>query len=261
MPVRVVNLGFNAQGAYAFVFGLQAYANLEYDAAILYEGYNDVNAPNEFDGRRSSMVFRLTGYYPILDVALREKALSLRHGGNLAAAYRGDTVFRPSLAARTTAGALEAAAAISTSLHNQLDRFSKAPPSPNAFSEVHVEDVGCTGLYAHYCASMYRAIAFLVEHRKKALVVTQPYLAAGHKEQQEQLRAMLTARFGGNANVAYANLGESIDMIHSPLTYDGMHLTPRGNAVIARDLVDPVVGLMPDAFAAASGAAGRRGIN
>jgi hypothetical protein len=106
-----------------------------------------------------------------------------------------------------------------------------------------------------------RAIAFLVEHRKKALVVTQPYLAAGHKEQQEQLRAMLTARFGGNANVAYANLGESIDMIHSPLTYDGMHLTPRGNAVIARDLVDPVVGLMPDAFAAASGAAGRRGIN
>src|SRR6266496_1017902 len=56
-PVTIVNLGFNAQGAYAFRFAEQDYLNLEYDAAILYEGYNDLgDAPNEFVGRRDSPV-------------------------------------------------------------------------------------------------------------------------------------------------------------------------------------------------------------
>src|SRR5438128_5726732 len=97
-PVTVVNLGFNSQGAYAFQFAEQDYLHLDYDGVILYEGYNDMgDSPNEFVGRRDSPVFRLTGYYPILSVALTEKAMMLRSGGDLEAAYRGKTVFKPGL--------------------------------------------------------------------------------------------------------------------------------------------------------------------
>src|SRR5689334_3161149 len=42
-PFRVVNLGAPSQGAYGFRFDLADYAYLEYDVAILYEGYNDLS--------------------------------------------------------------------------------------------------------------------------------------------------------------------------------------------------------------------------
>jgi len=247
-PVRVVNLGFNAEGAYSFVFSLTDYASLDYDGAILYEGYNDSNGLNQFVGRHDSLVFRVFGYYPLLDIALKEKALALRSGGDLNAAYAGKTVFRPGITARTTAAALETAVRISETLHSQIEGFRTAPPRPTEYSDVHVEDVGCTGNWRHYCASMDRAIRFLLERNKKALIVTQPYIRDGHRAQQAQLRSMLASRYGGNRNVGYANLGDLIDLEHSPLSYDTMHLTRDGNGVVARALVASVAALMPDAF-------------
>ena len=41
-PVTVVNLGFNNEGAYAFVPNLEDFAYLDYDVIVLYEGYNDL---------------------------------------------------------------------------------------------------------------------------------------------------------------------------------------------------------------------------
>ena len=257
--VTVVNLGYNAQGAYAFKFALDDYQGLDYDTAVLYEGYNDLgDAPNEFVGRRESPVFRLTGYLPVLQTALTEKAMALRSGGDINAAYRGKTVFKPGLASRTQAGTLDAAAAVTRSLYAQLDRLSRVPPVASTFADVHVVDVGCTGSLAHYCASVYEAIQFGLEHHKKMLVVTQPYLSDRHREQQTQLRAMLAARFGNEPAVAYANLGDAIDLAHSPLVYDGMHLTPQGNALIASRLVAPVAALMPEAFTSPAGTDSRQ---
>lgn len=247
--VTVVNLGFNTQGAYAFRFAEEDFLNLEYDTAILYEGYNDLGgAPNEFVGRRDSPVFRLTGYYPIVHIALAEKAMALRSGGNIDAAYRGKVVFKPNLASRATAGTLEVAAQVGKTLNEQLDRLAKVPPVTATFADVRVDDLGCRGEWAHYCASVRDGIRFARDHRKRVLVVTQPYIDDRHREQQAELRTMLAARYGNDPNVGYANLGGAIDLGDQTLVYDGMHLTPTGNAALARWLVRPVVALMPDAF-------------
>src|SRR5262245_27140510 len=49
--IRVVNLGFNNQGAYGFRYAEEDYLRLDYDAVILYEGYNDLgDDPNGFVG-------------------------------------------------------------------------------------------------------------------------------------------------------------------------------------------------------------------
>src|SRR5689334_15479584 len=53
-PVSVVNLGFNNEGAYAFLPNLQDFAYLDYDVIILYEGYNDLGG----DERPNRSVFR-----------------------------------------------------------------------------------------------------------------------------------------------------------------------------------------------------------
>ena len=71
------------QGAYGFVTDLSDFAYLDYDIVTLYEGYNDLpqipprGGANYLLWRRSSPVFRWTGYYPLLPVALREKADAL----------------------------------------------------------------------------------------------------------------------------------------------------------------------------------------
>jgi hypothetical protein len=254
-PVSVVNLGFNSQGAYAFRFAEQDYLGLGYDTVILYEGYNDLGlAPNEFVGRRDSPVFRLTGYYPIVHIALNEKAMALRSGGDIDAAYRAQqpgaakTVFRPGLATRATASTLEAAAHVSMSLNEQLDRFAKRPKATAMFEDVHVDDLGCAVEFAHYCASVRDGIRFALDRGKKVLVVTQPYISDRHRQQQANLRAMLAAQFRDNTRVGYVNLGEAVDLNNPALSYDTMHLTPTGNIEIARQLIKPVVELMPDVF-------------
>jgi hypothetical protein len=254
-PVSVVNLGFNSQGAYAFRFAEQDYLSLDYDTVILYEGYNDLGlAPNEFVGRRDSPVFRLTGYYPIVHVALDEKAMALRSGGDIDAAYRGKipgegkTVFRPGLATRATATTLEAAAHVSQTLNEQLDRFAKVPQATARFEDVHVDDLGCTLEFAHYCASVRDGIRFALDRGKKVLVATQPYINDRHRQQQDDLRAMLAAQFRSETRLAYVNLGEAVDLKNPTLSYDSMHLTPTGNLEIARQLIGPVARLMPDAF-------------
>ena len=39
-----MNLGYNNEGAYSFRATLEDYAWLDYDLALLYEGYNDMMA-------------------------------------------------------------------------------------------------------------------------------------------------------------------------------------------------------------------------
>ena len=247
-PVSVVNLGWNNQGAYAFRFVLEDYASLDYDAVILYEGYNDVG-PNAYLGRRESPVFRLTGYYPIFPIAFKEKAMALRFGGDIDAAYHDTkTVFKPGLASRTAAGALDAAARIGESLDAQLGRFAKASAVPSGSVLPEVSSVGCPARWAFYCGSVYDGIQTALARGKKVLVVTQPYIPAPHREQQAALRGMLAARFDKNRDVRYVNLGDLLDPNTSTLSFDRMHLTPEGNALVASRLVEPVAALMPDAF-------------
>ena len=81
----VVNLGYNNEGAHSLRFTLEDYLWLDYDAAILYEGYNDVSLDTAPDAnrqvfRRDSPVFRLTGYLPIFPIIFKEKAAALRCG-------------------------------------------------------------------------------------------------------------------------------------------------------------------------------------
>ena len=59
--VTVVNLGFNNEGAYAFLPNLEDFAYLDYDVIVLYEGYNDLAGDEQVNRpvyRRDSAVYR-----------------------------------------------------------------------------------------------------------------------------------------------------------------------------------------------------------
>jgi hypothetical protein len=244
----VVNLGAPGEGAYGFRVELADYAYLQYDVAIFYEGYNDLgmrdlpeaipprDRVNDFLWRRQSPVFAITGYFPVLPLVFREKAMALKAGGDLDGAYRGRTTFKPGLATRTTAAALQAAAAVADSVGAQLGRLSPDPAVVAA--SVGAGDVET---WRPYTAAVVSAVEYARARGVKVLVVTQPYGSDAHVRQQRVLSTTLAERFGEDAGVRYVNLGSLLNLRDREVAYDGLHLSAPANERVAAHLVEPVM--------------------
>ena len=233
--VSVVNLGYNNEGAHSFRFTLKDYEYLDYDAVLFYSGYNNLSDLNTSVFRHNSPVFRLTGYLPLLPVVMQEKALSLRYGGDLEAAYLAEkTVFKPNLADRAAATALETATSISDSLERQLTE--RLPESESVFTDLGEEAPSCS-YWRRYCGEMVEAVRYVLDRDKLALVVTQPYRSERHREQQTLLSAFLREQFKGAANLHFANLGPTLNVFDPEMAGDSLHLTPLGNRLLAQHLV------------------------
>ena len=237
----VVNLAYNNEGAYSFKFTLKDYEYLDYDAVVFYTDYNDLGGNvNPSNYRHSSTIFRLTGYFPMLPLVMAEKAKAIRYGGRLEAAYRGEkTAFRPNLAERTIATALETAADISAALERQLARMAPAPGA----AEAEGGPTEC-GNWPWYCRDVYGAVKLVLDQGKRALIVTQPYISEPHKDQQSRMVGYLHQTLDEKHLLRFANLGPTLDLKAPSLAYDGMHLTVAGNRQIAESLVGPVRDLL-----------------
>lgn len=249
-PVSVVNLGFNNEGAWAFVRNLEDFSYINYDVVVLYEGYNDLagdEGVNRDVYRRDSAVYRLTGYYPILPIYLQEKAMALRSGNDLNAAYTdlrrkpgdpGQVVFTPGLATRTSAAAIAAIGAMTEALDG---RFEKVPIArPPAIAE-HESTLGCTFPNVTYCESIAAAIRFSLSRGLGVVVGAQPRLHGVQspqlqERQREMVAAMIARVFGGERRVVFADLSGAVDLTDPEFTFDGMHLNPLGNRAIAEAL-------------------------
>lgn len=252
-PVRVVNLGFNNEGAYAFLPNLEDFSYLDYDVVVLYEGYNDLpgdEAPNRSVYRRDSAIYRAFGYYPILPLYLEEKARALQFG-DLNAAYdairkgeNGPVVFRPGLAARTSAAALQALSSVTRALDGQLERAGVVPPPAIKASE---STLGCTFPYVTYCESVAAAVRYALARGNGVVVGSQPRAGGEgpsrerHGKQQAMLASLVERLFGREPRVAWADFSTLIDLTNVDATFDGMHLSPSANARVAAALGEPVV--------------------
>jgi len=232
----VVNLGAPGQGAYGFRVELADFEYLDYDIVILYEGYNDLKSitprgqNNYLLWRRESPIYRWTGYYPILPVVLGEKSQVLLTGSP----GPGDRVrFEPGLATRAAAGAMRAAAALTSELGGRPGGLTPAPA-------VVPGDDQCTDTWKRYCGSVREAIEWALARNKPVIVTGQPYLSDEHVAQQANLAAMLRARLGADGRVRYIDLGHTVDMRDRSIAYDGVHLVASGNDLIASHLVSPV---------------------
>ncbi|MDP3722474.1 MAG: hypothetical protein Q8R91_03130 [Candidatus Omnitrophota bacterium] len=243
-PVSVANLAYNREGAYALLPTLKDYEFLDYDLALFYTGYNDLNEePNVNVFRQESLMFKLTGYYPILPLVVREKWMTLRHGGNLEAAYRAQAVvFRPGVGNQANPEVHKTADEIRAALEHQVGHVTH----PDAVASFAVSD--CGQRWAHYCESVAVAVEYALGRGKGVLVVTEPYLSDEHVVQQAAMANMLNARFSSEPRLRYVNLGRNlVDLKDPTLCLDGMHLSATGNERMAAALVEPVLELLDDA--------------
>jgi hypothetical protein len=251
--VTVVNLGFNNEGAFAFAPNLEDFAYLDPDVIVLYEGYNDLPGDENVNHavyRRESAVYRMTGYFPILPLYLDEKAKMLRYGGDLNAAYQAErdklrgqatVVFTPTLAQRTSAGTLEAIAAMTRALDGRLEKTATAAPTIARESAL-----GCEFPYVTFCDSVAAAVRFGLARDQAIVVGIQPHLPGGrsvelHRRQRQMLTGMLARHFGADPRVVIADLFDLIDLENPEITFDAMHLKPEGNRIVAAALVEPIL--------------------
>ena len=105
-------------------------------------------------------------------------------------------------------------------------------------------DVTCGGGSRTWCAAMLDTVAWSVEHGLPVMVVTPPYISRRHEAQQRSLAEAIQARFAADRRVRYVNVGRQVD-VHDPTqSFDGAHLTARGNEIVAENLVDHVFDLV-----------------
>lgn len=200
LPVTVINLGFPGEDAFAYRADLEDFRYLKPDAVIFYGDTNQSGGATPIVLRRLSPVFKLTGYYPLIDTALREKAMALQTG-DIASAYRGDKViFRPRLAARAGSTVLGGAASVAESMHRVIGPMTVTLETAPAAVR------SCDGDFVAFCNAMNGAVEYARALGLPVLVVNQPYTSDRQVAAQQAIQAMLRARFGSDRAVSYLDL-------------------------------------------------------
>ncbi len=227
--VGVVNLAYNNEGAYSFIYTLRDYGYLNYDIVILYTGYNDLRDTNRQVFLYNSIFYRYTGYLPIFPMIAREKYYLIRYGSVDAGYRRGkrgkkQVVFTGPKDEETKGGAEETKKII-TSLGLQLGKLTESPE----VLKIQAKNKTCADAYPNYCKAVRAAIDYALARGKRVVLVTQPYISNKHVEQQYILWNDLKSRYGKNSKFSRVNLGELLDLANRKIAYDGMHLTDTGN--------------------------------
>lgn len=158
-PLVVVNLGQPGAVAADYPLTIKHYADLRPDYICLYDdlGVRDTRPP-----WRDSGIFALTGYMPMLPLALREKGLSLRFGSVMQGYAAVPTAAVQSPVRRTAGRFLELAGATLTSLDGALDRALGHRADPRVES------------FVPYADQLKTAIDVAHQHAKGVVVVVGP---------------------------------------------------------------------------------------
>jgi hypothetical protein len=247
-PVSVVNLGWQSEGAYSFLFTLKDYDYLKPDAAILYSGYNDwLHNTQVF--RHQSAMFRLTGYLPIVPIIPLADWLRIRDLSETRDANR--VVFKPNIADRSSSEAAQTALRITQAVERQLGKLVLAGESAAL-----IPPGTCGERWDYYCGSVRRAVDYALSENQQVFVVTEPYATratvggtAGlvvsgwqfHVEQQRILSEMLAVAYKTEPRLHYVNMGPAVDLADPALCYDGVHLTAKGNRQLAQHLAPEIL--------------------
>jgi lysophospholipase L1-like esterase len=221
-PINVLNLAYNAEGAYSFKYTLRDYDYLDYDVVLIYSGYNDLWEQNLFVNRHRSPIFIWTGYLPLLPSLTADKIEIWRN--------RRRKENKPIVIAPPGED--------DPDTRQRLDQLIGSGPSDANSSQ------GNYAKWQFYCEQIYAATDLALKRGKRVLIVTEPYLNDNQVEQQRTLEDMLTKRFTGQASLRYLNLGRTVDVRDRSLSWDGMHLTEEGNRRIAEALTQPVLEML-----------------
>gem|GEM_PF-941830 len=224
---NVLNLAFNSESAICFKSTLKQFDYLNGDIVLSYSGYND-QSPDfsyyRFESdcfRNRSLVFKTTGYFPILFLKLRERYFLFRYG-NVEEGYRRNQV-----------------------LKQRVHEFCLVLAFKMKFLKKlegrQLEDAAID----KYVKTIKKAADFSLERGKGFVYVRQPQIADNAFVEREDaaVKEALLASYGDSKKFLYIDLYDVFNerLAHGKLppdlSFDGMHLTPIGNRIIAEKIM------------------------
>ncbi len=217
LNISVVNLGANGQGIYGISHDLKLYDYLNYDIAILFNGYNDMMPEllQRNNLRGNDLLFRIFGYKQVIWPFIKERIFSIK--GN-----KGHIEFDQNKIKEDNE-------------YDQVARYFNALDTA-ARGMVSKSEVP----YKGYMKYLEASLGYLTSMEKEVLFVCPPGIS--HTLQQQEVKRFLNK---DDRQVSYFDIGPFVDLSNHKLCLDGLHLTPEGNYAIAKKLT-PLIKEMID---------------
>jgi hypothetical protein len=191
VPTSVADLSYPSDTARNSSAVLDHFQYLQPDIVCLLTGHNDLPDTQLPPSRRdASVVFRLTGYMPVVP-----------------AWFRGQPLFPASPQVPVDVAWLRE--------HRRQPVGVVAPAA-------------CPPRWSAYCDAILSAIDRSLGRGQRVLVASEPLVSAAHLDQQRALAAAIALRYAGDARVRFADLGMLVDPLDPVEVADGWKLTPHG---------------------------------
>jgi hypothetical protein len=246
-PISVVNLADTSHAIYGIWHDTRLFSNINYDLAIIYAGYNDMDPDkiNKVNSRGDDLVFRIFGFRRLVPTFLQEKALLLKNPNLLGDSSQLNT---------TKDNPTNQSKSIAFKFGEILDSTAKLliGGQQNVQLELQKMEVRAKKIlvkkaqpYEHFLSFYEKTIEWLLTNKKKILIVSP--LGLDNSIQQNLLRGLL-AKYEGSNNISYLSLDKKLDLIElndGGLSCDGIHLKPDGNRLVATEILAELLLMTP----------------
>ena len=225
-PVTIVNLGRLGALPESYPDTLDHFAYLQPDIVCVYD---DLGVRGAVPTERSSAIFELTGYSPILPLVLREKGMAWRMGDvNRAYATESTTDTPVPLIRRGAGRALEAIgsglAAADRFAARRLGSSRKVDPS--------------------YASEMIAVVEAAHRHAHAVVVAVSPAETAEQAENLRALTARLRTTIGANGWLRFINLGADARLRDRSLRLDGWDYGGEATTMVAEAMTPVFLSLV-----------------
>ena len=222
-----VNLALSGHATHGILNAVKDYNYLDYDIAIIHNGYNDCTLKGyNFTSRNNNPIYKYFKYYPILQLYIPEKTQLLlnKDDPNALDNYYKKKQKRKELKNLNNPTSNEL---VGSSLCKTIfDKKIKI-----AFNRSEFVD----HLNSFSLANYEKILEFLTKNNKQIIVIIQPkYGADPLQEIQSQLIIKLVKKY---KNVKLLNLSDKINLNDPKISFDQIHNTRLGNELTVQFLL------------------------
>ena len=226
--IDVVNLGFNGNGIQGIYHDVKNYLYLDYDLAVIHNGYNDCTFEkfNKRSVRNDNFFFKNFGYLPIMKTYLQEKIYLILHPnenkspGEIISEYYAkknlkeqEIVLKPKWCHGNVKNKLS---------ENEIKNFKKH-------------------LYKFYVPKFEETLIFLEKKNIKTIIIIQPSYNDLRQDIQSDIIRKLSIQYTG---VVLLDLSNKMDISDKKISYDNMHYTRMGNEIAVDLMYEKILNLV-----------------
>ena len=224
--IDVVNLGMNGNGIYGINKDVKSYLYLDYDIAVIHNGYNDctIKRFNKSNTRNSSFFFRNFNYLPIIDTYVQEKLYLILNSNNKKENHEIISEYYEKKA-------------IKTKHIRPLMCFDNVN---NNISDDEIK-IFKKHLQSFYVPKYTDTLNFLEKKNIMTIVIIQPSYNDIRQKIQSDILREISKKF---ETVYLLDLSNKIDILDIKISYDKMHNTKLGNQITTDFIYKKIITLI-----------------